>query len=81
MKTYNQTLNKALLIGAHSYFNGGSQWIGAHDYVDAVTFIYEVDRDEWMKDYEHRWDRLMQKGMTSDEVIALLKRNIDDRWE
>ena len=81
MKSYNQTLNKALLIGAHSYFNGGSQWIGAHDYLDAVSFIYEVDRADWMNDYDRRWDQLMSMGMTSDGIIAFLKSRIQsDTW-
>ena len=56
MKTYEQVLNRAVLNGFHDYFGGGSYYRGAHDFVDAVTFIYAVPRDKFMEDIVRRED-------------------------
>lgn len=80
MKTYNQVVCKALLVGVCSYFGGGSIYDGAYAYVDAVQFIYGVDRDIFINDIESDWKKLEIKmvveDMSSDEVIEYLQNKI-----
>lgn len=82
MKTYDQVVNKAILNGAHSYFSGSSEYRGAHEFVDAVEFIYEVDRDSFMNDFQKRWDEVMKKlseeNWNADNLIAYLKKRLTD---
>ena len=77
MKTYEQVVQQAVLVGAHAYFGGGNHYQGAHDFVDAAVFIYDVDRDRFMDDFEAGWDDAMQRlhldHMSIDEVIEYIK--------
>ncbi len=80
MKTYEQVVQHAVLIGAHRYFNGGNYWEGAHGYINAVDFIYEVDREKFLDDFKIRWDEVMKvrtdKNLYADQVIAYIKENL-----
>ncbi len=77
MKTYEQVLNRAVLNGFHEYFGGGSYYRGAHDFVDAVTFIYSVPRDKFMEDIEHLIEEVKVESAANnwyaDDIIAYLK--------
>ena len=77
MKTYDQVLNRAVLSGFHSYFGGGSEYAGAHNFVDAATFIYEVSRDQFLADYERKVEEvkveIVANNWYADDVIAFLK--------
>ena len=79
MKKYDEVLHQAVLQGAHAYFSGGSQWSGAHSFVDAVKFIYEVDRSVFYDDFEFLWNGLMhtagEKEMLADDVIEYIKNH------
>lgn len=79
MKTYNQVVNQAVLIGAHAYFGGSSYWAGAHSFVGAVVFIYGVSRDQFFNDVEKRWNEVMTicADMTSDNTIAYIKNIVN----
>ncbi len=79
MKKYDEVLHQAVLQGAHAYFSGGSQWSGAHSFVDAVKFIYEVDRSVFYDDFEFLWNGLIhiagQEKMPADDVIEYIKNH------
>ena len=77
MKTYEQVVQQAVLIGAHSYFGGGNRYDGYNDLVCAASFIYDVDREKFMDDFEAFWDDVMQRvhidKMHADDVIKYIK--------
>ncbi len=79
MKKYDEVLHQVVLQGAHAYFSGGSQWSGAHSFVDAVKFIYEVDRSVFYDDFELLWNGLIhtanQEKMLADDVIEYIKNH------
>jgi hypothetical protein len=79
MKKYDEVLHQAVLQGAYAYFSGGSQWSGAHSFVDAVKFIYEVDRSVFYDDFEFLWNGLIhtagQEKMLADDVIEYIKNH------
>jgi hypothetical protein len=79
MKKYDEVLHQAVLQGAHAYFSGGSQWSGAHSFVDAVKFIYEVDRNVFYDDFEFLWNGLIHKAgqekMLADDVIECIENH------
>ena len=81
MKTYNKVVHKALLVGASSYFGGGSIYDGVRVYADAVEFIYNINRDVFAGDVEYFWKKLQEKmvveNMSSDDVIKHIKDDLN----
>ena len=80
MKKYDEVLHQAILQGAHAYFSGEPhQWSGAHNFVEAVKFIYEVDRDVFYNDFELLWNGLMhtasQEKMLADDIIKYIENH------
>lgn len=77
MKTYEQVVQQAVLISAHSYFGGGNLYQGYNDLVSAASFIYEVDREKFMEDFEAAWDDVMQRlrvdHYNCDQVISYIE--------
>ena len=79
MKKYDEVLHEAVLQGAHAWFSDASYWTGAHNFVEAVKFIYDVDRDAFYDDFEFLWNGLMhtagEKEMLADDVIKYIENH------
>ena len=79
MKKYDEVLHQAVLQGAYAWFSDASYWTGAHNFVEAVKFIYEVERDVFYDDFELLWNGLMhtagEKEMLADDVIKYIENH------
>ncbi len=73
MKTYEQVVNQAALFGLASFYGGSSEYAGAHAFVDAAKFIYDVDRDKFINDVERVMNVARKVTETSDKAIKWLE--------